>query len=525
MKKSTRYGSDARTAVLEGIRKITDAVKVTLGPLGRNVLISRCIYTDNYVTVPLPLHVTKDGYTTTRSFDLEDPFERAGVLLVKEAAQRTVDQAGDGTTSTVVLLEAIAKAGLQMIEDGANPIQLKREIDDAVAFVVAELKKQAVQIGDDNEKIFHIATISANNDTEIGRMIADAFKKIGSDGIIELEAGKNVNTEITTADGYRFDKSFVSPMFINNREKQICEYENPLIVLYQKQIIHHTQYERAAKIAKDLQRPIIFICEDAREEGLATLVINNHNHVISTCVIKAPSFGYDRDIEMEDIAILTGGTYISDSKGFGIAEIEFENMGQCDKIRVTKEETIIIGGRADQDLLEAHMNELKMNLAEAKNEDQAAPIENRIARLQGGVAIIAVGAPTETEMRERLDRFDDAVRATKAAISEGYLPGAGSVYWNIMADMDGKTQGNRLIKSVLSIPFEQICKNAGVDFSSEQLSFSDKNHGYNAKTGKWENLVESGVIDPAKVLRCALQNAASSASMLLTTECLIADQS
>lgn len=526
MHKEVLYGKPARDKIFEGVKKIASAVKVTLGPLGRNVIISRCVYTDNYVSVPLPLNSTKDGYHTARNFDLTDSFERVGVLLAQEAAQTTVTQAGDGTTTTVVLLEAIAEAGIKMIEDGANPIQLKREIDAAVVYVVNEIKKTAIQIVDDNNKIFDIATISANNDPEIGRMIADAFLKIGAEGIIDIEAGKSVLTEIKIADGYRFEKSWASPMFINNKEKQICEYINPLILLYQKQITHHTQIEKACKLAIGAKRPLVIICEDAREEGLAFLLINKFEGRLESCVIKAPSIGDQRELEMEDIALITGGYYISDSKGTGIKEIGIEHMGEAKKVRVTKEETIIIGGDANQEALSNQINELQMDLTRAKNEDDAAPIERRLAKLKGGVAVIQVGAPTETEMKERLDRFDDAVRATKSAISEGYVAGGGSLFFHIakaMHDTGSDSLGWNLIKNVLYAPLRQICDNAASPYDEIWKMIEKSELGYNAKTGIVENLIEVGVIDPAKVLRCCIQNAASSASMLLTTECVIAD--
>ena len=540
----TLYGAEARSKILDGVRKICAAVKVTLGPLGRNVLISQSMVVD-YGVHSLPIHVTKDGYTTARGFDLDDPFEKAGVLLVKEACQKTVDQAGDGTTTTAVLLEAIVEEAIKLIDAGANPMELKKIIDREVAYVVAGLKEMAVQVGDDNEKLFNIATISANNDPEIGRLIADAFKKIGKEGIIDIEAGKSVDTEIKIADGYRFDKSWVSPLFINNKEKQICEFENPLILLYEKMVTHHTQVERACELAMGKGRPLLIICEDAKEEGLGFLVLNNYQNRLRCCVVKAPSFAEGRREEMEDLAILTGGTYISDSKGVGIKEIEIENLGQAKKVTITKEETIIIGGDSDKAALEDLLNELRMNQAQAKNEDEKYPIEKRIAKLQAGVAVIQVGAATETEMKERLDRFDDAVRATKAAISEGYVPGGGTAFLRLIF---GRIRIEEILKiydqtgmeyyspksedalpgiifSILKSPLIQICKNAGVESEKILAEISSKKElvGYNAKTGKIEDLVKAGVIDPVKVLRCSLQNAASAASMIITTECLIAD--
>jgi chaperonin GroEL len=535
MLKKTLYGDSARAKIFEGIKKIAAAVKVTLGPSGRNVLISKSMIVD-YGVHSLPINVTKDGHRTAQAFDLEDPHEKAGVLLVKEACRKTVDQAGDGTTTTAVLLEAIVEQGMKLIEAGANPMELKRGIDKAVRHVIDELKGMAIQIGDDNDKILQIASISANNDAEIGRLIADAFKVIGNEGIIDIEESKSVETEIKMSKGYRFERGWLAPIFVNKKEKLTCEFENPLILLYEKTIIHHTQMERALTVANG--RPILIICEDAKEEGLGFLGLNVYQGRLQCCVVKSPSFGESRREDMEDLAILTGGTYISDSKGVGIKEMEFENFGQASKIIVTKEETTIIGGNSDKGALQNLLNELRMNLAQAKNEDEKAPIEKRIAKLIGGVAVIQVGAATETEMKERLDRFDDAIRATKSAISEGYVVGAGTSFLKIIPKgvaitathittnkQSVEDQCIRLIYNVLREPLKQICRNAGVDdeYIQKSVSLMGGNFGYNAKSGKVEDLIKAGVIDPVKVLRCALQNAASSATMVLTTEVLIAD--
>jgi chaperonin GroEL len=336
--------------------------------------------------------------------------------------------------------------------------------------------------------------------------------------VIDVEAGKSVKTEIKIADGYKFEKGFVSPHFINNKEKQLCELIDPFILLYEKRVTHHTQIERLLEAVSRTGRPIVIICEDADEEGLAFLVMNNYQKRLACCVVKSPSFGEGRREEMEDIAILTGGQYITDSKGVGIKEAELAHLGTAKKVIVTKDETIIIGGDANRAELENLLNELRMNLAQAKNEDEAFPIEKRIAKLTGGVAVIQVGANTETEMKEKLDRFDDAVRATKSAIAEGFVPGAGTIFLRI------KT-GNPVIDAILEAPLKQICLNAGVDADEivKKVKEATGNIGYNAKTDEIADLVEVGIIDPAKVLRCSIQNAASVASMILTTQCLIAD--
>lgn len=518
MIKKAIFGAEARQKIMDGVRQICKAVACTLGPSGRNVLISQSVIVD-YGVHNIPLNLTKDGYRTAKSFDVIDYFEKAGVVLVKEAAQKTVDQCGDGTSTTTVLLEAIAEAGIKLIDGGANPMELKKTIDTQVQAIVESIQKKAIKIGDDNERIFQVASISANNDPIIGRTIADAFKEIGTEGIIDLEAGQGVTTEIKIAKGYRFERSWISPLFINNKEKQTCEFENPLILLYEKRVIHHTQVEQALTLANQSGRPILVICEDAGEEGLAFLAMNTLQGRIKCCVVKSPSIGERRRQEMEDIAVLTGGTYVSDGKGIDIKEIEFQNFGQAKKVIVTKEETVIIGGLSNIGEVEDLLNELRMNLAQAKNEDEAAPIEKRIAKLQGGVAVIQVGAATETEMKEKLDRFDDSVRAVKAAISEGFLPGAGTAF------LKEGIKGTGIVYSILSRPLIQICRNAGVDPESILIAVGNgsENEGYNAKTDRVEDLMESGVIDPMKVLRCSLQNAASAAGAILTTECLIAD--
>lgn len=518
MNKQTIYGKDARQKMADGIEKISKAVCCTLGPAGRCVMISQSAVID-YGVHSLPIEISKDGYKVAMRFELQDHFEKAGILLVKEAAQKSVDQSGDGTTTTVLLLNAIVKKGIELVNSGSNPMELKRDLDKAIIDAIDQLKAIATPIRGDINKIRQIATISANNDPEIGNMIANAYEKIGDEGIIDLEAGQSVETEIKIADGYKWDKSWVSPLFINNKEKQICEFDNPFILLYSNRITHHTQMQRALELTMASGRPMLIVCEDAADEGLAFLAMNNIQQRIRCCVVKAPAFADQRREEMEDLALLTGGSYISDIRGINIKEIELENLGQAKKVIVTKEETIIIGGNGNKAEIENFVNELRMNLAQAKNEDEKAPIEKRIAKMKGGVAVIQVGAATETEMKEKLDRFDDSVRAVKAAISEGFIVGGGTALLRV------KTK-NEIIQSILEAPFIQICENAGVNVKDklEQVKFAvNKNWGYNAKTDSIEDLIESGVIDPLKVLKCALINAASCAGSIITTECLIAD--
>lgn len=528
MYKKVLYGKEARNKIMDGINKITDAVAVTLGPLGRNVVIARSAIID-YGVQSFPVQSTKDGVTVAKAFDVDDPFEKVGVMFVKESAEKTVSQAGDGTTTTCVLLRAIVESGMKLIDDGANPMELKRGIDKAVEYVVDELKKMAIPIKGDVEKIRQIATVSANNDSSIGDLIAQAFEKIGEEGIIDIEASNGVNTEIKIADGYKFSKGWLSPLFINKKEKQVCEFENPYILLYEKRVTHHTQVQKALELAMQAGKPIVIICEDAEQEGLAFLAMNNVQGRVQCCIVTAPDFGELRRESMEDIAAITGGTYISDTKGVGIKDIKNTHFGSAKKIIISKDETIIIDGEGSKDEINNLLDELRMNLAQAKNEDEKYPIEKRIAKLTGGVAVIQVGAATETEMKERLDRFDDSVRATKAAISEGYVIGAGTIFTLLSNDS--------VVGNSLKMPLRQIVSNTGTNPLDKEwwqfwrkksvvqkvLDYGSSSIGYNAKSGKIEDLTKSGIIDPVKVLRCSLQNAASSAGMILTSECIIAD--
>jgi len=531
MDKKVLFGKDARSAILEGVKKITDAVRVTMGASGKCVLIGEAVYQDGFLR-QLPTIISKDGFTVTKYFSLSDPIENRGALLIKEAAFRTVESAGDATTLTCILSEAIISAGIELVNQGANSQEVKKGIDSAVEKAVAELKEMSILIGDNNDKIFQVASVSANNDPAIGRLIADAFKKIGPEGMIDIEAGKSVKTEIKIADGYKWQyDNWISPFFVNKPDKQVCEFEDPLILLYQSRITHHTQVKRAVELANANSRPLLIVCEDAEGEGLAFLAINNHNKAVRVCVTKSPAFREERRIEMEDIALLTGGTYISDIRGVDIKEIEVENLGQAKKCIVSKEETIIIGGIHDGEGLENLLNELRMNLAQAKNEEERHPIEKRIAKLTGGVAVFQVGAATETEMKEKLDRFDDAVRATKAAIAEGFVAGGGTAFIRIAQKIEfpnGESltdfqRGERLIFSILSSPLRQMAMNAGVEHEKvyHNVWVASNNMGYNTKTAQIEDLVESGIIDSTKALRCALVNAASIAGMLIISECLI----
>lgn len=526
MTKTVLFGKESRDKILAGVQKITKAVRVTMGAAGKCVLIGEAVYGQDGL-VHLPTKVSKDGYTVTKYFELSDTDENRGAMIIKEAAMKTVEMAGDSTTCTCVLAEALITNGMELIDAGANSQLLKKGMDQALTDVVSKLKEMSTPVKGDNNRIRQIATVSANNDTVIGDLIAEAFSKIGDEGVVDIEASQGTQTEIKIIDGYKFDRGWISPLFITNRAKETCEYENPLILLYQNKINHHTQIQRAIEISMTQQKPLLIISEDCHEEGLAYLAINNSRGALIACAVKSP-FGEFRADEMEDLALLTGGTYISDIKGIDIKEVEFSHFGRAKKVIVSKTETVIIGGAKDEQLFEEFVADLRMNLAQAKTENERYPIEKRIARLTGSVAVIQVGAATETELNEKLDRVDDAVRATKAAISEGFVAGGGTAFIRIENVVEGTKlndfeKGHRLLHLALSSPLKQICDNAGVDANViySRVAKEKGDMGYNAITGEIENMVDSGIIDSTKALRCALINAVSVAGMALTSECSI----
>lgn len=519
------YGPDARNKIYEGIKKVNNAVKVTLGPMGRRVIISQ-LYHPHYDNVPKALHVTKDGVTTARSISLIDPFENIGQRLVQEAAQKSVDMSGDGTTTTTVLLEALVRHGLELLKKGSavNPQDLKKGIDEAVLMIIDALKERAVAIGDDDiEKIRQIATVSANNDQEIGDLIAEAFKEIGREGVIDIQQSVTDKTYIKTADGFKIDSGFIAPHFKTNEAKNECELINPVILLYEKNILKLEQIKPSMDIALREGRPLLVICEDCEMQALAILIMNKLKGILPACVVKSPFMGERRTQVMEDVAAFTGGTYMMNTKGTKLENITKAHLGNAEKVIITKDSTVIIGGQKGK-LYEDLVNELKTDLHDHNNktEDEKADAEKRIARLKGGVAVIHVGAPTETEMKEKIDRVDDAVRATKAAIAEGYLPGGGA---ELVKFTEIKSLGEMVVLKALKEPLSQICRNAGVDEVEilKSVENAPVGHGYNAKTGTVENLIEAGIIDPLKVVRCALQNAASVAGNLLIAEAVITD--
>lgn len=529
MIKQVLFGKESRSKILTGVQQITKAVRVTMGSSGKCVLIGNAVY-GNDGLVNLPTLVSKDGYQVTKYFELPDAVENRGCMMIKEAAAKTVEQAGDATTCTCVLAESLITNGMKLIDDGANSQQLKKGMDKALEYVVEELKKMSIPVKGDIEKIRQIASVSANNDKVIGDLIADAYSKIGDAGIIDIEASNGISTEIKISEGFKIDRGWISPLFVNNKAKETCEFDNPLILLYDKKVTHHTQIERVIGISIQQNKPLLIICEDSEEEGLAYLAINTYQQRFRACAVKAPEFGNLRREWMEDIALTTGGDYVSDLHGLDIKEVELLNLGQAEKVIISNTETVIRGGKKDSEKFDEFIADLQMNLAQAKTEEEKYPIEKRIARLKSSVAVIQVGAATETELKEKLDRVDDSVRATRAAISEGFLAGGGTAFLRIPAlqfmtgkDTSDYDKGRLLVMSALQTPIKQICENAGVNTTEIYLKVSTGvgNMGYNAITGKIVDMVEDGIIDSTKALRCALVNAVSVAGMVLTSECSI----
>ncbi|MGL4501104.1 MAG: chaperonin GroEL, partial [Planktothrix sp.] len=479
--------------------------------------------------IHLPTIVSKDGWTVTKYFFLSDAAEHRGAMLIREAATQTVIEAGDATTLTCVLAEALVSRGMELIEAGANSQQLKKGMDSALKFVIEELKKISTPVRGNLERVRQIATVSANNDKAIGDLIAEAVGKIGYDGVISIEQSRGMETEVKVTDGVRVDRGWISPLFVNNPAKETCEFENPLILLYEKRVTHHKQILPAVEISFKSGRPLLIICEDAADEGLAFLAVNAAQKKANVCAIKSPEFGDKKREWMEDLALLTGATYVSDIRGVKIDEINISHFGGAKKTTVSKGQTVIVGGEGDQEEIQDMVNNLKMNLAQAKTEDDKLPIDTRIARLTGGIAVIHVGAATETELTEKMDRVDDSVRATRAAIAEGFVPGGGSAFVRLGLYRDGSEltdmdKGGQIVHSSLRSPFLQICENAGVDgrnILKEVMQSKQPNSGYNVLTDKIEDMVEAGIIDSTKALICALTNAVSVAGMILTSECSI----
>jgi chaperonin GroEL len=523
MAKQVKYNVEARDALKRGVDILANAVKVTLGPKGRNVIIDRKFGAPS---------ITKDGVTVAKEVELRDPLENMGAQLVKEVASKTADQAGDGTTTATVLAQAIVTAGVKNVAAGANPMDLKRGIDKAVAEVVKNLQAQSSPVGEDNNKIKQVATISANNDEVIGTLIADAMAKVGKDGVITVEEAKGTETEVKIVEGMQFDRGYLSPYFVTNTDKMEAELDNPFILIYDKKI--SSMKELLPILEKQVQtgRPLLIIAEDLDGEALATLVVNKIRGSLKVVAVKAPGFGDRRKAMLEDIAILTGGTVISEERGYKLENAELTYLGQAERVLIDKDNTTIINGAGQKEDIAGRIGQIKAQIESTTSDYDKEKLQERLAKLAGGVAVLYVGAATEVEMKEKKDRVDDALHATRAAVEEGIVAGGGVAFIRSVAALEGlkganedETTGIQIIKRAIEEPLRQICENAGVEGSIvvQKVKEGKLDFGYNARTDKYENMIAAGVIDPTKVSRIALENAASIAAMLLTTECVLAD--
>lgn len=524
MAKEIKFDIKAREELKKGVDELANAVKVTLGPKGRNVIV------DKKFGAP---HITKDGVTVAKAVELEDEFQNMGAQLVKEVASKTGDDAGDGTTTATVLAQAIINVGLKNVAAGANPIDLKRGIDKAVAKVVEGIKAQAQEVDDDLAKIENVARVSANNDAEIGKLIADAMGKVKKEGVITIEEAKGTDTTVKVVEGMQFDRGYISPYFVTNTEKMECEMDNPYILLYDKKISALKDMLPVLEAVAQSGRPLLIIAEDVDSEALATLVVNRLRGSLKICAVKAPGFGDRRKEMLEDIAILTHGVVISEDKGLKLDMATVDELGSAEKVTVDKENTTIVNGNGDKDLIAERVAQIKAQIEKTTSDYDREKLQERLAKLAGGVAVLYVGAPSEVEMKEKKDRVDDALSATRAAVAEGIVPGGGVAYMRCVAalenfhgDNDDENTGIQIVKRAIEEPLRQIVANAGLEGAIIVQNVKDGkgDYGYNARSGKYENFFESGVIDPAKVTRVALENAASIAGMFLTTECVIAEK-
>ena len=524
MAKLIKFDIKAREELKKGVDQLSDAVKVTLGPKGRNVIL------DKKYGAP---HITKDGVSVAREVELEDEFQNIGAQLVKEVASKTNDDAGDGTTTATVLAQAIVNEGLKNVAAGANPMDVKRGIDKAVKAVVNSIKEQAQEVGDDLGKIENVARVSANNDDEIGKLIAEAMEKVKKDGVITVEEAKGTDTHVDVVEGMQFDRGYISPYFVTNTEKMECEMERPYILIFDKKISGLKDILPLLQAALQEHRPMLIIAEDVDGEALASLVVNRLRGSLEVCAVKAPGFGDRRKEMLEDIAILTGGVVISEEKGLTLEKATLDMLGTAEKISVNKENTTIVNGAGDKQLIADRVAQIKAQIEITKSSYDKEKLQERLAKLSGGVAVLYIGAPSEVEMKEKKDRVDDALSATRAAVAEGIVPGGGVAYIRCLdaleglrGDNDDETTGIHIIRRAIEEPLRQIVDNAGLEGSVvvNKVKEGKGDYGYNARTDRYENLFETGVIDPAKVARVALENAASIAGMFLTTECVIAEK-
>ena len=524
MAKEILFNIDARDQLKKGIDTLANAVKVTLGPKGRNVIIEKKFGAP---------HITKDGVTVAKEVELADAYQNTGAQLVKEVASKTGDDAGDGTTTATVLAQAIVAEGLKNVTAGASPMDIKRGIDKAVAKVVDSIKGQAETVGDNYDKIEQVASVSANNDPVIGKLIADAMRKVSKDGVITIDEAKGTDTTIGVVEGMQFDRGYLSAYFVTNTEKMECEMEKPYILIYDKKISNLKDFLPILEPAVQTGRPLLVIAEDVDSEALTTLVVNRLRSQLKICAVKAPGFGDRRKEMLEDIAVLTGGVVISEEKGLKLEQATIEMLGTADKVTVSKDNTTIVNGAGDKENIKERCEQIKAQIVATKSDYDKEKLQERLAKLSGGVAVLYVGAASEVEMKEKKDRVDDALRATRAAIEEGIVPGGGVAYIRALDALEGfkgdnvdETTGIDIIKRAIEEPLRQIVANAGKEGAVvvQKVREGKADFGYNARTDVYENLHAAGVVDPAKVTRVALENAASIAGMFLTTECVIVEK-
>ncbi|MBQ7462267.1 MAG: chaperonin GroEL [Bacteroidaceae bacterium] len=523
MAKDIKFNLDAREQMKQGVDQLANAVKVTLGPKGRNVILEKKFGAPQ---------ITKDGVTVAKEVELADPFQNAGAQLVKSVASKTGDDAGDGTTTATVLAQAIVREGLKNVAAGANPMDLKRGIDKAVAAVVESIKAQSEPVASDYQKIEQVATVSANNDPEIGKLLADAMQKVSKDGVITIEEAKGRDTTIGVVEGMQFDRGYLSSYFVTDTEKMECVMENPYILIYDKKISNLKDFLPILEPAVQSGRPLLVIAEDVDSEALTTLVVNRLRTQLKICAVKAPGFGDRRKAMLQDIAILTGGLVISEDTGLKLEQATIDMLGSCDKVTVSKDNTTIVNGRGQKELIQDRINQIKNEIANTTSDYDKEKLQERLAKLSGGVAVLYVGAPSEVEMKEKKDRVDDALCATRAAIEEGIIPGGGVAYIRATKSLEGLTGENadestgiRIVERAIEEPLRQIVENAGLEGSVVVNNVKNEkgDYGYNARADRYEDLRKAGIIDPAKVARVALENAASIAGMFLTTECVICE--
>ncbi len=522
--KDVKFHDSARAKIVAGVNVLADAVKVTLGPKGRNVVIEKKFGAPS---------ITKDGVTVAKEIELEDPIENMGAQMVKEVASKTADIAGDGTTTATVLAQAIISEGLRNVAAGANPMDLKRGIDKAVSVVVKNLQQQSQAVGEDSQKIEQVASISANNDNEIGKLIAQAFAKVGKEGVITVEEAKGTDTTVDVVEGMQFDRGYLSAYFVTNSEKMEAELQNPYILIYDKKISAMKDILHILEKVAQSGRPLLIISEDLEGEALATLVVNKLRGTLKVAAVKAPGFGDRRKEMLQDIAVLTKGTVISEEQGYKLENADLSYLGQAATVTIDKDNTTVVGGKGDKEVITARVNQIKAQIETTTSDYDREKLQERLAKLAGGVAVLYIGAATEVEMKEKKDRVDDALHATRAAVEEGIVPGGGVAYIRAIESLEGfkginadETTGIAIIKRAIEEPLRQIVVNSGIEGSIvvQKIKEGTADFGFNARTEVYENLLAAGVIDPTKVTRIALENAASIAGMLLTTEAVVADK-